>query len=302
MTVYKDSLNPVVADEPHEISKLVAVVILINAVVITLGAFRDIEMFASEWLTWVDISCELFFIVEIAMRIHRFTWHTFFENNWNKFDFIVVLISTPVLLAPFYPMGHFNFILMLRLARLIRIFKLLYFIPHRERLITGIGRALNASIGVFLALLFILSITAVGATYLFGQTAPEYFGNPIKSAYAIFQVFTMDGWPMVPDLLIKDSDSLGWIMLVRGFFIIAVVIGGILGLSMLNAVFVDQLVSDQTENLEARLHRMEQMLQDLKDEKTYANRTGPVLDKIDSGTQTNDNDLSQSIDPESGWE
>ncbi|OBQ57625.1 ion transporter [Halodesulfovibrio spirochaetisodalis] len=302
MTLYTDSLNPVVADEAHEISKPVAIVIIINAIVITLGAFSSVEMFASKWLTWIDIACEVFFIVEIIARIKKFTWKAFFENNWNKFDFIIVLVSTPVLLTPFYPMGRFNVILMLRLARLIRIFKLLYFIPHRERLITGIGRALNASIGVFLGLMFILAIISVGATYLFGEASPEYFGDPITSAYTIFQVFTMDGWPAVPDMLIKKTDGYGWILLVRGFFIFTVVIGGILGLSMLNAVFVDQLVSDQTENLEARLHRMEQMLQALKDDKTQELQTGPVLDKVHTSTSEGADSQPPLKDPEPEWE
>jgi len=284
--VYKDSLNPVVTDTPDKISRPVSAVIIFNAIIITLGAFPNIQQSANWWLVWADVLCEVFFLFEIFFRIRKFTWKVYFADNWNKFDFFIVLASTPVLLTPFHSMRHFSVILMFRLARLIRIFKLLYFVPHRERLITGIGRALKASVGVFIGLMFILAIISVGATYLFGQTATEYFGNPLKSAYTIFQVFTMDGWPQVPDLLIQDTDSISWIILVRFFFIFSVVIGGILGLSMLNAVFVDQLVSDQTESLETRLNRMEQILLDIRAGELNGMSSGPFLEKIEAGSSS----------------
>ena len=306
MTVYKDTLDPVSTVDVSEVSRIVAIVIGINAIVITLGAFRQIEILIGFWLSWIDILCEVFFLIEITVRIRKFGFKTFFGNNWNKFDFIVVVASSPVLLTPFYPMAKFNVLLMLRLARLIRIFKLLYFIPHRERLITGIGRALNASVGVFLGLLFILSIIAVGGTYLFGNVSEEMFGDPIRSAYTIFTIFTMDGWPDVADALIKTNDPVQWGLLVKAYMIFAVIVGGIFGLSILNAVFVDQLISDQTEGLESRLSRMELLLQELRDKETHSQSYGPVLDTVHSKIEQEDiqalkKDLPPS-DPEPEWE
>ena len=39
----------------------------------------------------------------------------------------------------------------------------------------------------------------------------------------------------------------------RIFFVVAVLIGGILGLSLANAVFVDEMMMDNTESLERKM-------------------------------------------------
>ena len=31
-------------------------------------------------------------------------------------------------------------------------------------------------------------------TFLFGNAAPQYFGNPALSVYSIFRLFTIEGW------------------------------------------------------------------------------------------------------------
>ena len=48
-------------------------------------------------------------------------------------------------------------------------------------------------------------------------------------------------------------------MLVRGYFVLAVSAGGTLGLSLVNAVFVDELTADNKD-------RLEQMVSDLRKE------------------------------------
>ena len=46
------------------------------------------------------------------------------------------------------------------------------------------------------------------ATLLFRDIDPEHFGNPIASAYSVFQVFTVEGWNEIADgLVAKAEDS-----------------------------------------------------------------------------------------------
>ena len=131
---------------------------------------------------------------------------------------------------------------------------------HAERILGGVIRALKASVGV-LVILFILNLAfAMVATILFAKTAPEYFGNPLISLYSLFKVFTIEGWFEIPDTLARRDIDPGMIFLLRAFFVVAVTVGGLLGLSMANAVFVDEMTADNTDLVEEKIDSLRQDL------------------------------------------
>ncbi len=248
----------------HE--KTVITIIIINALALFLDAFPSVHAKTYNLLYLVDYCCVIYFILEIFIKIRLSTFKLFWENGWNRFDFIIVLASTPVLLTPIIDLRSFSVILILRLSRLLRMMKVLRFIPNSEKLAEGIGRALKASVGVFVALFFLNLLLATGATMLFSTAAPEYFGNPLTSLYTLFKVFTVEGWYEIPDMLASQNHSMYWIMLVRGYFILSVIVGGILGLSLANAVFVDEMTIDNTQKAEEMLAGLKEDIQELRKE------------------------------------
>ena len=252
--------------------RLVMAVIVLNATALVLHemAPRGSSMRAL-WF-WIDYICVVFFLVEALVKIRRDGWPRYWANGWNRFDFTVVVASLPALLGPFFDVSQFAFILILRLGRLFRLFRVLRFIPNLDHLVSGIRRALRASIGVFLALLLINLILAVMATLLFRDLDPEHFGDPITSGYSIFQVFTVEGWNEIAENLehrAADADSANARLLIAGtriFFVAAVLIGGILGLSLANAVFVDEMMMDNTEVLERKVDSLMEEVRRLRDD------------------------------------
>jgi len=52
----------------------------------------------------------------------------------------------------------------------------------------------------------------------------------------------------------------------RVFFVIAVLVGGILGLSLANAVFVDEMMMDNTDVLERKVDLLTEELRALRDD------------------------------------
>lgn len=48
-------------------------------------------------------------------------------------------------------------------------------------------------------------ITSVLSSTLFGDIAPEYFGNPGQSLYSTFRLFTIEGWFDIPDAIAANS-------------------------------------------------------------------------------------------------
>jgi voltage-gated sodium channel len=254
--------------------RLVMAVIVLNAIALVLHEMAARGSSVRALWFWIDYICVIFFLLEAVLKIRRDGWPHYWSSAWNKFDFSVVVISMPALLGPFFDVSQFAFVLILRLGRLFRLFRILRFIPNLDHLVIGVRRALRASIGVFLALLLINLILAVMATLLFRDLDPEHFGNPVSAGYSIFQVFTVEGWNEIAENLehrAKESGAVKSTLLIAGtrlFFVVAVLIGGILGLSLANAVFVDEMMMDNTVVLErkvdALIEEVRRLREDLK--------------------------------------
>jgi voltage-gated sodium channel len=252
--------------------RLVMAVIVLNATALVLHEMAPAGSISARLWFWIDYVCVVFFLVEALLKIRRDGWPLFWTSGWNKFDFSVVVVSLPALLGPFLDVSQFAFVLVLRLGRLFRLFRVLRFIPNLDHLVTGVHRALRASIGVFLALVLINIILAVMATLCFRDLDPEHFGNPIAAGYSIFQVFTVEGWNEIAGRLeerAESSDVANPGLLIAGtraFFVVAVLIGGILGLSLANAVFIDEMMMDNTEALERKVDALTEEVRRLRDD------------------------------------
>ncbi|MEM9697015.1 MAG: ion transporter, partial [Myxococcota bacterium] len=168
---------------------------------------------------------------------------------------VIVVISMPVLFSSIVDIPDLSALLVLRIGRLFRLFRMMRFVPNQEHLYRGIKRALRASVGVFAALFLVNLILSIGATQLFGRYAPQYFGDPAISSYSLFRVFTIEGWYEIPDAVASASSAYVG-TLARLYFMASVLAGGILGLSLANAVFVDEITMDNNEPLERKVDRL----------------------------------------------
>ncbi|HNY12576.1 MAG TPA: ion transporter [Candidatus Wallbacteria bacterium] len=244
---------------------VVIFMITLNAVALFLDAFPMIRE-STHLFFWIDYACVIFFLIEAVLKMSILDHDEYWDSNWNKFDLFVVMISIPCLLSPLYDVKGFSAILILRLGRLIRFFKLLRFVPDGQRVWFGILRALKASIAVFFALLLLNIVFGMGATLLFGHVVPEKFGNPLISCYSLCKVFTVDGWIELPDAVVAKTTSVTLAVFARIYFLFAVVICGVLGLSLANAVFVDEMTSDNTAQVEKMVDLLQKELRNFRTE------------------------------------
>ena len=246
----------------------VAVVIILNAIVLFLLAFDEIYREESLRLVLevVDILFILYFLLEALIKIRLHGWKDYISNNWNRFDFIIVVLSLPSILLLFESaMNDFSFVFVLRIFRVIRFFKFMRFIPNIENLFAGIARAFRASIFVFVALFiytFIISLITCKLFKDISPTATTYFGDPITSFYSIFKIFTIEGWYEIPDQIVQDRSPVFKFFTIL-YFIVIVVSGGLFGLSLVNAIFVDEMVKDNNDELVERVKEIDKKLEAL---------------------------------------
>lgn len=248
----------------HE--RVVCYVILLNTLTLFLDAFPAVHQLTQGWLSPLDQICTLYFALEILLKIYWFGPRKFWESGWNRFDFWIVLLAMPSLMTFFWQHEALSVLLLLRVGRLIKFFRLLRFTPNGEHIWFGILRSMKASVSVFLAIFLLNLLFAMGATFLFREWAPEYFGNPFLSWYSIFKVFTVEGWYEVPDILYERSGAASWAIALRLYYIAAVFIGGLLGLALANAVFVDEMTSDNTAYVEELVRELARAQADFRAE------------------------------------
>lgn len=218
-------------------------------------------------LLLLDHTITIIFVAEILTWSISLGFRNYISNGWNKFDFTLVLISVISLGLSYSPFNltDISFLLVLRVARLFKMFRFLKFIPNINSLINGIQRALKASVLVLVALVVYIFMIAVLSTYLFSDVSPDFFGDPFKSLYSIFRVFTIEGWFEIPDAITVEKGPMITII-VNLFFVFILTSGGILGISLVNSIFVDAMISDNNDNLELKVDELSQKIESLSNQ------------------------------------
>jgi voltage-gated sodium channel len=244
---------------------VIAGVIIANSVILFVMGFDEVH--DDRVLHFIDHSFTIFFIFEVLVKVHERSWNGYFEKAGNKFDFFLVAISVPSLIEVFVTIPDLSYLLVLRLLRVLRILRFLRFIPNLPKMLEGIRRAFKASVFVMIALLIYNVLLAILSNHLFKHYAPEHFGNPFISLFSIFQIFSVEGWNDIVFAITSNTDIAPWFgAFTRFYFVIVVLTGGMLGFSMVNAIFVDEMTMDNTRELEDKIdslnRKVDKLLQD----------------------------------------
>jgi voltage-gated sodium channel len=240
--------------------------IIINAVIICWMYFPTFRYHV--WLEWIDHFFLIFFIIEAVVKIRVLSGKNYFASKWNQFDFFIVLGSLPSLLTSVILVPNTSLLMILRLFRLFRLIRFIRFVPHMGQILAGLSRALRASLFVLLALVFLNFMLAMVSCHFFAGVAPEFFGDPLVSAYSIFQMFTVEGWNEIPQAIAeKSGDEISPFLLgmMRFYFVLVVLLGGIFGMSLANAVFVDEMTMDNNKVLEDKIDKLQEQILELKE-------------------------------------
>ena len=245
----------------------------------------------SRALMIIDAAFTLFFVLEALIKIDPWRngwkkgWKAYWSQNWNKFDFIVVALSLPSIGEVFVGSGvQINALLALRCLRVFKLSKLFRRLPNHDNLLTGLKLAFKTSYYVIISFVLFLIVFAVLSSALFGEFAPEYFKNPGLSLYNIFKLFTVEGWYELPDAIAKNS-SYAYGLFARFYFSILLFAGGIIGVSLINSVFVDAMATDNNNDVISKLEGLEKQIQRLSEQLKEANgaaSSSSIDEEIDS--------------------
>lgn len=246
--------------------KFILFIIILNSIIIFLEGFS----FEPGILTILEIFDQFFtfvFVVELIVKLKIFGRKKYFNSGWNTFDFVLIIIALPSFISIFFPNNilDLNFLLIFRIFRVFKFFRLIRFVPKIDKLMNGIYRAAKSSIVILIGFFIFNFIISLISCFLFKDIAPEYFSNPLTSLYSVFKIFTVEGWYEIPDAITSNTDSSLISIFTIIYFVIILLFGGIFGLSLVNSIFVDSMVSDNNDELEEKVNNLEKKIDILID-------------------------------------
>lgn len=225
-------------------------------------------------LDYIEPVFTILFIIEMTVKINEYGFSKYISDGWNRLDFILIIISIPSLAVIFYNDStlHLNIFLALRVFRVFKFLRLVRFFPNVKPLFTSVKRALKASYIVIVGFFLLIFIVSLVTCALYKNIAPEFFDNPVNSFYSIFRLISIEGWYEIPNLIASRS-SLTIAFLSKLYFIILLLCGGILGLSLVNSIFVDAMVSDNNDDLQEEVSQLSKKIETLTQKVEELNST-----------------------------
>ncbi len=235
-------------------------IILLNAAVIFAQGFSPAGRYAAA-LDFLDNLFTLIFLMEAVVKIRAWGSKTYFHAPWNVFDFVLMILALPSLLIWMTGLDAttLEFLLVFRILRVFKFFRFIRFVPNIGHIFDGVGRAAKASVLLVFVFFIFNFIVSMVSCFLFRGMAPDHFGNPLQSFYSIFKVFTVEGWFEIPDTIADEAQPVVSFF-IRLFFIVIFFFGGVLGLSIVNSIFVDSMVADNNDALEEKVLELQRKI------------------------------------------
>lgn len=255
--------------------KFILALIILNSIIIFVGGYVLMEEYRVA-LLWADNIITGLFILELVVKFKEFGTKMYFSSNWNVLDFVLIIVSIPALLTFVFnfQIVDVSFLLVFRIMRILKAFRFIKFIPNVGQLIAGVQRALKTSVFVLIGFVTYIFIVGILSFYLFRNSGTDYFENPMISLYSTFKIFTVEGWFEIPEQ-ITSALSPTSSFFVYFYFIVIVLTGGIFGLSLVNSIFVEAMVSDNNDDLERKIDNIDakvtELLTKLKENETWKN-------------------------------
>lgn len=235
-------------------------IIIFNSIII----FMQECGISSPFINLLDALCTAIFTIEMCLKIRDMGIKGYLDSWWNWMDGILVIISLPTLIYYFMPhdLANLSFLKVLRILRVFRFFRMVKVFPHIEATAKGLGKALRDCLPIVCGFVLMILIFALISCVAFRDISPEYFGTPWLAIYSTFRMCTVEGWYEIPDSmeLVLSPMRMFW---VRAYFVFILIVGGIVGLSLVNSIFVDAMVDDNNDELEREVSELNKKVDNL---------------------------------------
>ncbi|MCA0445554.1 MAG: ion transporter [Bacteroidetes bacterium] len=163
--------------------------IIISGIIVGLETYPTVYNQFAHIFFVVDQIIIYIFLAELILKLlsHGSKPWVYFQDPWNVFDFIVIAVC-------FIPNIDTHFVTVLRLARILRVFRIISILPKLQLLVNALLKSIPSMGYVFVLLFLVFYIYAVIGSFIFGKNDPVHFGSLHASMITLFKVLTLEGW------------------------------------------------------------------------------------------------------------
>lgn len=250
--------------------RLIYLLIILNVIVIYLHSFELLNAYYFLF-DLIDVVFTLFFCIEITVKIvtsnGKSKFKSYLQSPWNRIDFFSIILAVPSIGVLFISdLEIFAGFAALRSLRIFKLLRVIEYIPEGKRISKQLFKALKSISFIIFAFFIYTTIVSLISVTLFRHAAPLYFQNAFESFFTIFKVFSGDGFSDIVSV-IQENSSVLFTSFSKFYFVGVVFSGSILGLSLINSVFIDQMnqVSNKSDKEETnQLNELKKELEDIK--------------------------------------
>jgi voltage-gated sodium channel len=212
----------------------IIVVILLGGVLAGLETSATLRARHGALLQTLDAVVIGIFVLEIVLKLvaHGRRPLAFFRDGWNVFDFLIVAFCL-------LPVGG-PFAAVLRLARVLRLLRLISALPKLQLLVGALLKSLSAMGYVSLLLALLFYIYAVAGVHWFGQADKQDFGT-------LFRIVTLDNWGDIFNRAIEHVPAFK----VAVYFVTFIVFGTMIILNLFIGIILNSM-SEMHAEIEER--------------------------------------------------
>ena len=170
-------------------SNFILFVICLAAVVVGMQTYKAFELKHRVILDALDFIVLGIFVLEAVIKIVAEGKKplNYFKESWNVFDFSIVVVCL-------LPIEANNFVAVLRLARVLRVLKLVSAIPRLQVLVGAVLKSIPSIGYVFILALLHFYIYGCMATFLYSDNDPVHLRNLQTSMLSLFRAVTLEDW------------------------------------------------------------------------------------------------------------
>ena len=188
--------------------RFILLTILLAGVVVGIQTYKEFAHNHKDVLGLLDAFILGVFTIEVVIKIVAEGKKplNYFKNPWNVFDFLIVAAC---LLEPVLPINS-TFLPVLRLARILRVLKLVTTLPKLQVLVGCLLKSLPSMFYVSMLLGLLFYIYGTMAVFLYSENDPIHFRNLQTSILSLFRVVTLEDWTDVMYINMYGSENYGY--------------------------------------------------------------------------------------------
>ncbi len=227
-------------------------IIILNCIVLFLHSFNRYHGYYLT-LEWADHFCTILFVIELSVNIYERGW-AYLKNPWHLFDAFIILVCLITFIIFILHMNDLipdlEYLLVARILRVFKFYRLFEGSVNVKSMFKALGKGLKASlyvVGAFLVYNFVVSLISY---YIFHEYSPQYYENGLLSFYTTFKAFTGQAFEIADSMTFESPIT---IFFVKLYFILVVISGGIIGLSLINTIFINEVTGEHAKETQKEI-------------------------------------------------